>query len=48
MGFLVSNNSLTMNCIRITKDLVGITLENESALQKFGKIWNLIEPELMG
>ncbi|CAD8192093.1 unnamed protein product [Paramecium pentaurelia] len=48
MGFKISDSNLTVSQMIIVNQLLIVTLENQSQLQKFGKIWNLIEPEIMG
>ncbi|CAK87922.1 unnamed protein product (macronuclear) [Paramecium tetraurelia] len=48
MGFKISDSNLTVSQMIIVNQFLVVTLENQSQLQKFGKIWNLIEPEIMG
>ncbi|CAD8054427.1 unnamed protein product [Paramecium primaurelia] len=48
MGFKISDSNLTVSQMIIVNQYLIVTLENQSQLQKFGKIWNLIEPEIMG
>ncbi|CAD8097068.1 unnamed protein product [Paramecium sonneborni] len=48
MGFKISDSNLTASQMIIVNQYLIVTLENQSQLQKFGKIWNLIEPEIMG
>ncbi|CAD8114759.1 unnamed protein product [Paramecium sonneborni] len=48
IGFKVIDSHLTVSQILIVNQYLIVTLENQSQLQKFGKIWNLIEPEIMG
>ncbi|CAD8147339.1 unnamed protein product [Paramecium octaurelia] len=48
MGFKLTESNLTVSQLMIINQFLIVTLENQSQLQKFGKIWNLIEPEIMG
>lgn len=48
MGFDTGNNGLAICCIKVAAEFVGLTSINRDPIQNFGKMYSLVEPELMG